>query len=283
MSEKISIVNSISKGGVGKSFISIHLAEYFGKMKKKVLIVDLDHQQLNSCLYIADQRDLAPDNQVKLKNLLTFIMDNFVEIYNEDPEVSEELSIRLISSIFTKDYVSVIASDPLINDIDLRVKEFSSSRFLLKILKAFAFEIYDVVIFDCPPDTSKALVKSAFAAANNLLIPTLADEFSIKGIRNTLKLYNEVKLTDNPDLNLTGILINQYKSNHSLDVAYKEYIKDLFGDKVIPVLLPYYTDYRTAIFERRYILDYNVSNKKSIPAMKSALEEIDKRLVREDY
>jgi chromosome partitioning protein len=283
MAEKISLVNSISKGGVGKSFITIHLAEYFASFNKKVLIIDLDHQQLNSCLYVADQRDLASDNQTKLKDILIFIMDNFPDIYNNVESVLKELNILLINSIFSTGYISVIASDPLINEIDTKIKEFSSSRFLLRILKAFAFDIYDVVIFDCPPDSSKALVKSAFAAANNLIIPTLADEFSIKGIKNTLKLYNEIKITDNNELNLVGILINQYKVNHALDVVYKEHIEDLFGEQVIDAVLPYYTDYRNAIFERKFILDYNVSNKKSIKHMKTVLEKINNRIIKEDF
>lgn len=284
MSEKISIVNSISKGGVGKSFLSIQLAEYFASLDKKVLLVDLDHQQLNSCLYIADQRDLGSDSQVKLKDLLIYIMDNFSKLYKQDDDTTDELNTKLINAIFSRGNISVIASDPTINDIDLRIKEFSSSRFLLSILAAFAFDIYDVVIFDCPPDSSKALVKSAFSAAKNLVIPTLADEFSIKGIKNTLKLYDEIKITDNPELNLVGIVINQFKVTHSVDLAYKDFIKEMFPNMVIEPILSYYADYKNAIAEREFILNYKSKgsvNKNAVNQMESLLTNISEKLVKE--
>ena len=284
MSDKISIVNSISKGGVGKSFISIQLAEYFASLNRKVLLIDLDHQQLNSCLYIADQRDLGSDSQVKLKDLLIFIMDNFSKLYKQDEASTDELNTKLINSIFTRGNISVIASDPTINDLDLRIKEFSSSRFLLSILAAFAFDIYDVVIFDCPPDSSKALVKSAFSAAKNLIIPTLADEFSIKGIKNTLKLYDEIKITDNPDLNLVGIVINQFKTTHSVDLAYKDYIKEMFPGMVVEPILSYYADYKNAIAEREFILNYKSRgsvNKNAVTQMEALLSGIEAKLVKE--
>ncbi|MGE4268397.1 MAG: ParA family protein [Deferribacterales bacterium] len=284
MSDKISIVNSISKGGVGKSFISIQLAEYFASLDRKVLLIDLDHQQLNSCLYIADQRDLGSDSQVKLKDLLIFIMDNFSKLYKQDEASTDELNTKLINSIFTRGNISVIASDPTINDLDLRIKEFSSSRFLLSILAAFAFDIYDVVIFDCPPDSSKALVKSAFSAAKNLIIPTLADEFSIKGIKNTLKLYDEIKITDNPDLNLVGIVINQFKTTHSVDLAYKDYIKEMFPGMVVEPILSYYADYKNAIAEREFILNYKSRgsvNKNAVTQMEALLSGIEAKLVKE--
>lgn len=283
MNEKISIVNSISKGGVGKSFISIQLAEYFASLDKKVLLIDLDHQQLNSCLYIADQRDLGSDSQIKLKDLLIYIMDNFSKLFKQDEETTDELNTKLMNAIFSRGNISVIASDPTINDLDLRIKEFSSSRFLLSILAAFAFDIYDVVIFDCPPDSSKALVKSAFSAAKNLVIPTLADEFSIKGIKNTIKLYDEIKITDNPDLNLVGIVINQFKTTHSVDLAYKDYIKEMFPGLVLEPILSYYADYKNAIAEREFILTYKKGsvNKNAITQMEALLGNIESQLIKE--
>ncbi|HAL85442.1 MAG TPA: hypothetical protein DCM31_00230 [Deferribacteraceae bacterium] len=284
MSKKYSIVNTISKGGVGKSFISIQLAEYFASLNKRVLLVDLDHQQLNSCLYIADQRDLGADYQVKLKDILIYIMDNFSLLYKQNPENIDELNTRLTNSIFSRGRISVIASDPTINDLDSRIKDFSSSRFLLSILSAFAFDIYDVIIFDCPPDSSKALVKSAMSSAKNLIIPTLADEFSIKGIKNTLKLYDEIKITDNPDLNLVGIIINQFKLNHSVDLAYKDYIKEMFPGMVIEPILSYYADYKNAIADREFILSYkskSTVNKKAVQQMDTLLKNISKKLVGE--
>lgn len=65
---------------------------------------------------------------------------------------------------------------------------------------------YDLVLLDCPPG-NRHLQQMALAAARFVVIPTRADDASLDGLVRVAELFRAVRDSDNPDLELLGVVL----------------------------------------------------------------------------
>ena len=172
------------KGGVSKSTTVQATAEILDSRKKKTLIIDLD-----------PQGNLSFAVRAKLENVPT--------IYNVlKGEIKAEDILQNTSS------GDILPANILLSGADI---EFTAAgrEYLLRNAVHYIKQKYNYIIIDCPPSLS-ILTINAFSAADFIVIPTLADVFSLQGMSQLNSTIQSVKKYCNPNLKIAGILLTKF-------------------------------------------------------------------------
>ena len=216
------------KGGVGKTSISCNLGAAFAKLRKKVLIVDLD-PQANSSQYLLGR---------EYENLERTIADFF----------SSTLNTTLGLKIFKDSLTDLVQSTPfdglailpasieladLQQKLESRYKIFKLCQALDELCQTRHF---DEIIIDTAPALN-FYTMSAFIAAERVLIPFDCDAFSAKALFQVMGLVEEVAADHRPGLIVEGVVINHFQAQAKLPL---ETVNALIGEG-IKVIHPYLT------------------------------------------
>jgi cellulose biosynthesis protein BcsQ len=210
-----------SKGGVGKTSVTAHLAGYAAAAGWRVLAVDLDAQGNLS-------RDLGyreeTDNGKSLADAIAI----------KDPSQIKAISVR--------PGLDVIAGGAELARAEIalgaeRLTDPNAVRTLGEVIATLAAE-YQLVVFDTPPATTAALVDAAFACAGNLVIPTKIDEASIDGLEGTAERFALARERHNPMIRPLGVVLFAVGTQDTRMVANaRSVLSELLGE-VVPVLEP---------------------------------------------
>ena len=214
------IVPTNNKGGIGKTKVSILLAEYFSKIKnQRVLAIDFDPQCNFSRRYLKMEID---------PNATQGYRPPIHPQYNpNDPEDSNWDGYSSIGDIFfgklvfpyqthipNLDIAPAHADQLLAAESQTRSEiESRVHRQLHLFLNDQALqEEYDVVIVDTAPSKGPLTV-SAIKAATHIIIPSLMEPQPIQGIYGMLQLWMQESLNREVGrpLELVGILPNMFR------------------------------------------------------------------------
>ncbi|KOP65503.1 hypothetical protein AMS62_09755 [Bacillus sp. FJAT-18019] len=194
MAMKVSVINF--KGGVGKTTVALHLAAGISHYyQKRVLVVDIDHQSSFSvvCLKTEWGRVIEEGRTVNK------IFEHFTKQNHPIPG-KEIISERPLYGYPNLDIVSASLE---LDDIELDLAFTTSgdpvaSQFIKRTLlcswidENLLDEIYDYIIFDCPPAT-KLVTQNAIAASNYYIVPVIPDAVSSRGLPHLVNLlHNKV-------------------------------------------------------------------------------------------
>lgn len=208
----ISFINM--KGGVGKTTLSVGVADYLSAYKEipiRVLIIDVD-PQFNSTQALLDSyyegdyfADLLPNE--KTINKLFKPQVQFSQQY-ESP-TKDDLIVELTENLHI-----------ICGDLNLVLANKSSDYTHVKRLKRFIRdnklkEIYDLIIIDCPP-TLTIYTDSALIASDFYLIPNRIDRYSIIGISSLQKAINNLKREEEINLECLGLVYTMLDDNLTL-------------------------------------------------------------------
>lgn len=185
MGDVISVINM--KGGVGKTTLSIGMADYLSENGYSVLLIDAD-PQFNSTQAMLDtykmkgyedleseenyyNMEVLPDNKTIFK--LFTLQTNMTHIYSTPK--ADDLIINLKENL-----------DILCGDLSLVLVNKVSDHTFVKRIRNFIEdnnlkEKYEYIIIDCPP-TLTIYTDSALMASDYYLIPNRIDRYSIVGI-----------------------------------------------------------------------------------------------------
>jgi chromosome partitioning protein len=208
------------KGGVGKSTITCNLAAISAHQGKRTLVVDLDPQG-NSTRYLLGLSGTDLD---------TTLADFFDQTLNFklNPKGTSEF---VASSPFPG--LSVMPSHPALEDLQGKLE----SRYKIYKLRDALDELaddYDQIYIDTPPALN-FYTRSALIAANSCLIPFDCDDFSRRALYSLLESVQEIRADHNRDLEVEGIVVNQYQARASLP---QKMVRELI-EEGLPVLTPY--------------------------------------------
>ncbi len=191
------------KGGVGKSTITCNLAAISAVEGKKTLVIDLDIQG-NSTQYLLGHKIDDADKTIAhfFKDCLGISLfgggkGSIVDAIHETP----------FPNLF------VLPSHPeleaLQSRLDSRYKIFKLKEELEKL------EGFDAIYIDTPPILN-FYSQSALIAAERCLIPFDCDTFARDSLYTLMNSIAEVKADHNENLEVEGIVVNQYQKQANL-------------------------------------------------------------------
>ena len=207
------------KGGVGKSSIVCNLAAVSAQRGRRTLVVDLDPQACASHYLLGrDAEDLEP-------NLAGFY--------------EQTLGFRLLKDA-AKQYIHHTRFErqhnmPSSPDLESLQPKLEAKFKINKLRDALHdLEGYEAVYLDTPP-AFNVFTLSALIAADRCLIPFDCDEFSRRALYSLLDIVKEVREDHNPQLRISGIVVNQFQARANLP---RRIVGEL-QDEGLPVLEPF--------------------------------------------
>lgn len=245
MGKVISVINM--KGGVGKTTLSIGIADYLST-KKNILLIDAD-PQFNATQAMLDNYKEEPSE----------LDDNF---YTSDVLPSNKTIYRLFKPQvdMSQSYSTPKASEiiiPLKKNLDILcgdlnlvlVNQSTDTRFVKRIRHFIEDnhlkDIYDYIFIDCPP-TLTIYTNSALMASDYYLIPNRIDRYSIVGIDSLQKAISSIVSEERIDLKCIGLVYTMVST--SLSPKQQRIKTDFESKKVveeIDIFSAYMSQYET--------------------------------------
>jgi len=205
----ISVANQ--KGGVSKTTTTQAITILLNNQGKKTLAIDLDPQE-----------NLSFAMKANLNRIPT--------IYNV-----MKGEITASKALQKTDSGDIVPANILLSGSDT---EFTSTgrEYLLKETIQEISKQYEYIIIDCPPALS-ILTINAFVASDYIIIPSIADIFSLQGMGQLNNTIQSVKKYCNSNLKIAGILLTRFNkrtklANHiqkTLDITTKSMDTILFN------------------------------------------------------
>jgi len=230
MGHIVAIVNN--KGGVGKTTVTVNLADALGKRGKKVLVVDMDPQCNTTARLVKDFRRVA----ATVHELL-------------DPAVPTP---DVASLIYTTDikHVAVIPNVDATANLEPALIGAAPDSFLRLRdgLRAFAVDRYDYTLIDNPPNMG-TFVLSSLQAADFVLVPVRAGSTdSVDGLIKAMRVIKQVRgAGQNPALRFLRVLINGLDRRTGIGPAVADKIRTTFAaDEVFETAVPVATAFERA-------------------------------------
>jgi chromosome partitioning protein len=203
------------KGGVGKSTITCNLAAISAMEGKRTLVIDLDIQG-NSTQYLIGEK--VTDAELTLAQFFKDCLS--LGIFGKGQ--NNGLDSIIHETPFPNLYVipSHAELEPLQSRLESRFKIFKL-REALELLQGF-----DEIYIDTPP-VLNFYSQSALIAAEKCLIPFDCDIFSREALYTLMQVVGEVKADHNQDLEIEGIIVNQFQGQANLP---NEIVEELISE-----------------------------------------------------
>lgn len=231
------------KGGVGKSSITVNLAAISAARGKRTLVIDLDSQS-NSSQYLLGEKATNSQNNPTLEPNIESFFDEVLNASQGKGLIGSALGSILKNKERGLDAVihgtpftnlSVIPSSPNLGAIEHALQSKHKIFKLRDALNALDSQ-YDEIFIDTPP-AFNFFTLSALIAADRVIIPFDCDVFSRRALLTLLENVVEAKGDHNPNLEVEGIVVNQYQSQAKLPQQMVQELKDE-GLPVFNTMLP---------------------------------------------
>lgn len=204
------IVFANNKGGVGKTASTLSVAGILADMGKRVLIFGMDPQ--SNLTMGLKAFGIAPVNY--MGDLL------------EGKRTLDESIVALTDNLHH------IPTSMELFDTAWNLERNSLRKYEMLRIKLNGISGYDFVLIDTQPDTQTVLSFNAFAYADYVIIPTVAEEYSSAGVPQVMRVLAEVREQClNPHLDILGFLIT-FAEKTKICRESEELLREKYMDKV---------------------------------------------------
>jgi chromosome partitioning protein len=203
MSKVISISNH--KGGVGKTTSAINIGFGLNRLRKKVLLIDLDPQaNLSQSLGL-----IEPERT---------IYGSLRGQYKLQP-------IEIVKGL------DVIPSTLDLSGAEIELTGEAGREYILRELLEPIRASYDYILVDNPPSLGLLTINS-FTASDEVFIPLQAQYLALQGLTKLLEVIDKIKRRLNKELKVGGVFITQYDGRKVLNRDVVATIEAHFKDEV---------------------------------------------------
>jgi chromosome partitioning protein len=199
------------KGGVGKSSLTVNLAAISAHSGLKTLLIDLD-TQCNSTAYLDA---IKPDDT----NTIADLFEQTITFHLHRRPAKDFCQQTKVENL------DIIAGSARLTELE---SELDSRHKIYKLKEALQSltDDYDRIYIDTAPALNFYSM-SALIAADRCLIPIDCDDFARQGLYSLQLKIAEIKEDHNAELEVEGIIANQYMSNANLP---KQIISELLAE-----------------------------------------------------
>ena len=215
---RVSIVYAVAnqKGGVGKSTTVVNLGAYLGSRGKRVLCVDIDPQG-NTTTGLGIKKKQLPVSSYEVLVGKCSIQEAIVRTAFEN--------------------VSLLPAKNTLAGAELELSAMDNRMNRLKMQILTCKLDYDYILIDCPPALG-LLTVNGLVAADQLIIPMLAEFYALEGLSQLTNTIKVVRSNYNPNLDIGGILFVMFDQRLNVSRQVEEEVKKYFPNKVFQTKIP---------------------------------------------
>ena len=236
----LSIVNQ--KGGVGKTTTSINLADCLHKMKRKVLLIDLDPQS-----------NATRGSGVDSATLQSSVNDVLLGRSSIDEAI--------VSSVY--DGYDLLPATPALTESEVSLVSKNNREFILKNTLEDISSNYDYILMDCPPSLNILTVNS-LVSATGVLIPVQCEFYALQGLSELVNTINQIQSSSNESLKIEGILRTMFDSRNNLSNDVSDQLTEYFPNELYKTKIPRNIRVAEAPSHGKSILQYDGLSKGSL-------------------
>lgn len=207
----ISLINL--KGGVGKTTLTVAMAEFMAaEHGLKVLVIDLD-PQTNATVALIDEREWRCRN-MRGQTLLNIFLDHLskYQVFSPAEAIVHNVS-NVNGGIEGLDLLPSSIDLIEVHDEFLRASSSLSINPLLVLGEALQTSLseYDIVLIDCPPDLG-LICQNGLMISDYYIIPTIPDILSTYGIPQIINRIERLKGETGIPIQVLGLVISKYRT-----------------------------------------------------------------------
>lgn len=196
------------KGGTGKTTTAAAIGAGLLRRGKRVLYIDLDPQGNLSFILGADQskataRDVLIDKAAAADSIQPINTDDIPGVNGKG---------------------AIIPASAFLSGADATITGNRREYRLFEALKPLGRK-FDYCIIDTPPALG-ILTVNAITAADSVIIPCMADVFSIQATGQIADTINGIRASSNPALKIAGLLLTRYTARQNLTKDTAEILAD---------------------------------------------------------
>jgi chromosome partitioning protein len=227
------------KGGTGKTSLSTSYAWRLAEMGYGVLLVDLDSQgHATKCLGFEGE-----DFQHTLLNVLV-----------KKAPITQAIQKSQLPNL------EFIPSNLTMSTVDLALMPMAGREFKLKNALKEVEAHYDFIIFDAPPSFG-LLNLNALMAADDLIVPVLADFLSFHGLKLLFETVQSLEEDLGHVLDHVFIVVNAFNATFKLAKEALEALKEHYPEYLMPQVVRQCTRFAQASSEGQPIFAFDRDSK----------------------
>lgn len=220
------LATHISKGGTGKTALTVNLAVALAKFGFKVLLIDGDPQASTTLLMGLDPEDA---NIVTLRDILRessprTIEDAVCPIYDHDNAVLDIIPADLTLNRFEREIMGLTSRERIFHDYVQNHKEF--------------FRQYEFVLIDTNPGTS-ILNFNLMLASDLVLVPVSLDGMSIKAMTSLSADFADMQRVRSTGMR-SLVVVNNYHPSMVHSRENLPLMKDAYQQSISDIKIPTY-------------------------------------------